>query len=322
MARQPALLAWGQEVTAHINTELQTVLGPEKPIEHFLKIWPVQPRVKGVNSFVRKALYRGKNYSNPLTMITDQVGARFVTLLADDLRQIEAVVIRSTFWTATKSRDFEEEREADPLSFVYQSLHYVVAAAATHDFHGVQIAGGTACEIQIRTLLQHAYSELSHDAFYKPTMPGVADNALLRRKVARSMALIETTDLIFKDVMAAINESMEELRRPVREAATVYQREIGTLEPIDFQLSDFVLAPYRQFLPQITTDTLSAFLADNEHMREFIRRSAATSAFFAQPVSLIVSMLIEQEDGAISEGWPLEPDMLSPIYSQLGMAEP
>ena len=93
------------------------------------------------------------------------------------------------------------------------------------------------------------------------------------------------------------------------------------MEPIDFQLSDLVLAPYRTLLPSVTAEALLIFLRKNEHLKNFIRQKAKSSAFFAQPVSLIISMLIEQEDGSISDDWPLDPEMLTPIFSQLGLAE-
>ncbi|RWP54341.1 MAG: hypothetical protein EOR07_34055 [Mesorhizobium sp.] len=34
-------------------------------------------------------------------------------------------------------------------------------------FDGETIAAGTPCEIQVRTILQHAYSQLTHDTIYK-----------------------------------------------------------------------------------------------------------------------------------------------------------
>lgn len=321
-ARKASLEAWGWEVCAHVCAALQTHLGVDKRLEYFLKIWPVRPRVKGTNSFVRKALYRRKPYADPLREISDQVGIRFVTLLVAEIATIEQIVLSCPLWAAEKARDFEEERLADPLSFDYQSLHYVATATETHEFQGVEIAVGTMCEVQIRTLLQHAYSELSHDAFYKPTMSGVAENAQLRRQVARSMALIETTDLIFSTVMRSITDFAEELRRPVREAAEVYQREVGLVEPIDFALSDYVLASYLQYLPSVNAERLTAFLRNKAHMKEFIRSRAKENAFFAHPLSLIISLLIEEEPDDISANWPLDPEMLAPIYTQLGIAVP
>src|SRR6185437_12088519 len=107
---------------------------------------PVVPRVKGDDSIVQKAFYRGKKYQNAYEEIEDKVGLRFVVLLTEDIRIIEEALNSSSQWTATMARDFEEERDARPYEFDYQSLHYILRSSLPLEFEGVQIPPDLPCE--------------------------------------------------------------------------------------------------------------------------------------------------------------------------------
>ena len=55
------------------------------------------------------------------------------------------------------------------------------------------------CEVQVRTLLQHAYSEVSHALFYKQNKD--QDKKALRM-LAASMAFLEESDSKFEKILA------------------------------------------------------------------------------------------------------------------------
>ena len=50
----------------------------------------------------------------------------------------------------------------------------------------------------MRTLLQHAHSELTHDTIYKPS---VVQTPAMLRAAAKSMALIEATGDYFEELV-------------------------------------------------------------------------------------------------------------------------
>lgn len=102
----------------------------------------------------------------PLDTIDDRVGVRFVVLLTEQIKQVEAV-IEGLGHAFTKDRDYESERNARPLEFAYQSVHLVVRPKEPLQHGEIVIPKDLACEVQIRTLLQHAHSELTHDRLYK-----------------------------------------------------------------------------------------------------------------------------------------------------------
>jgi hypothetical protein len=118
-AQKPLLAAWGNMVKESVLSRLEKAPGLTKPLEEFLKI-PVEPRVKATDSFLAKALKRGKDYERPLDQITDKVGVRFVVLLLSELKIIEDVIEGCELWEAEKARDFETERAERPHHFDYQ----------------------------------------------------------------------------------------------------------------------------------------------------------------------------------------------------------
>ncbi len=163
--------ALGHLVVKEVSDQLRGELPSLQPINAFLRI-PPSPRVKDPNSFVAKAFFRGMNFADPYKDVLDKVGVRFVVLLLEDTKIVGNAIKNSSIWSWEQSREFAEDRERYPTVFDYQSDHYIVRLQAPHVYEEVSIPAGTPCEIQVRTLMQHAYSEMSHDTVYKPSAVG------------------------------------------------------------------------------------------------------------------------------------------------------
>ena len=318
-AQRPVLGAWGRFVVKTLLDRV-TVRLPDRPIQYFLKIWP-KPRVKETKSFLAKALrFNDKRYENPLSEITDQVGARFVVLLLPDIRIVEDEIKACREWECELARDFMEERRQNPLLFEYQSLHYVVRSTKQSSLEGLIVPAGTPCELQVRTLLQHAYSELTHDTIYKPKSALDSHDPDLNRQIARSMALIETTDHIFQQVAAAIERATADLREALERAAAVYGSRIGEPKAIDARLSEFILAPFRKSVPLITQKNLESVLDEHPSLIDFVRCNRETSVLYESPLVLIIFWLIEEDEDELWRNWPTDPAMIRDIYTQLGLS--
>lgn len=198
-ARKPILRKYGEYVLETICDELKTRLGSLAKADKFLQIPPL-PRVKETDSFLEKALVRKKK-STPLTEITDQVGVRFVVLLLKDISLIGDIINSVDSWSSSKDRDYEQERLEKPDYFAYQSDHYVVTNKNSFDYHEINIPAGISCEIQIRTILQHAYAEMAHQSDYKPSIKLPSEEQKqIKRSLAKGSALIETADDVFKEI--------------------------------------------------------------------------------------------------------------------------
>ncbi|OGQ58176.1 MAG: hypothetical protein A3J24_09530, partial [Deltaproteobacteria bacterium RIFCSPLOWO2_02_FULL_53_8] len=223
-AEIPLYAAWGDFVLALINERLAAEVAPTT-LDYFIKV-PVKPRLKAENTLVDKAFHRNKGYADPYVNITDKVGMRFVVLLTGDITKVCSVIESlNEFWLYSKDRDYEAERLEKPLEFSYQSMHYIVKVAADLKHNGITIPAGTPCEIQVRTLLQHAHSELTHDTLYKPkttAKPGV------KRTVAKSMALIEATDEFFAQAMDSINSVIATQTQLLHMLEKIYIEGVGS----------------------------------------------------------------------------------------------
>lgn len=315
-SQKPVLQARGNAVTTAVLSGIEKKLGTDGKLRNFLKV-PAEPRVKETESFLAKALRRGKNYERPLEDITDKVGVRFVVLLSTELKTVQEVVESSALWEADKSRDFEEERIARPHHFDYQSVHYIVRARKPLACVGVNGPAGTPCEVQVRTLLQHAYAELAHNLTYKPSL---AVDREVNRTVANSMALMETTDELFVLAHNKVEAASAELRRVHEMAAEAYGTQVGRIPASDLRLCFSLLDPFRDLLPTLTKEVLTAFLAENDFSPEKVRERAPLALLYQHPCALVVYWLVAEHPDLVPKLWPADLKHLEMLYTDLGLS--
>lgn len=299
-------LAWGNYVTQSVISKLKEQVDTQV----FLKL-PVMPRVKEINSLVQKAFYRNKNYNDPYNDITDKVGLRFVVLLLDDVRSISHLV-ETEDWYSSKDKDFEKERLDFPNEFTYQSVHHIVRNKDVIKFNGVEIPPQTPCELQIRTLLQHAYSELTHDTVYKPKTRTIPE---MLRIIARSMALIETTDELFGEVNDMLKtNSIENLLLPG--LTTIY----SSFENPELEkgLNIFILDSYKDLLSSVNVEDINTYLRGNPFIYNIIRKNYPQNLLYRQPIVLALYYLIATKRNLMKQHWPLTPALLQPLFTDLG----
>lgn len=315
-AQKPYLVAWGNAVNEAVVSRLQVASGLTKPFCEFLKIPPVW-RVKDTDSFLTKALRRGKGYERPLDQITDKVGVRFVVLLLSDVKIIENVIEECELWEAEKSRDFESERTERPHHFDYQSVHYIARPKRPLACGGVTVPVEIVCEIQVRTLLQHAYAELAHDTTYKTSF---SVDREVSRQIAKSAALVEATDEIFVYANVKVQAASAELRRVNELTVSAYHRKIGLMPIPDPRLAYSLLDPYREYLAGITTNSVEEFLEKNDFIAERVKERAPLSLFYRHPSVLAVYFLVATQPDAVPKCWPIDSKHLEMIYSDLGFS--
>ena len=166
---------------------------------------PVESRVKSWESITEK----GERKDLELTSIhelDDLVGIRLILLFRRDI-DMTSRLLRENF------RILSSEDTAQRLienQFGYQSLHLVVSLpphwVGVPSFQG---CGNLRCEVQIRTLAQHAWASASHELQYK-----VEDSVPkpLQRSIYRVSALLETVDLEFERLLAERDDYVQSLR--------------------------------------------------------------------------------------------------------------
>lgn len=301
--------AWGE----YVKETIISALREEGKTENILKI-PVCPRVKDEDSIIAKAYYRGKKYKDPYFDITDKVGIRFVVLTTDEINIIKKIVERIDKWTYSEDVDYEENIKQKPEIFNYQSVHYIVRSCSEIVCNGIKVNIDTPCEIQIRTLLQHAYAELSHDTVYKKKEEIPSH---VKRVLARSMALIETTDILFKEVYDVLRKE-DSRYTEFNKWADKY----CTFENSTERLNRFIYSSYQKLLinNQITISDLDKFIQGRTYLQERIKDKKKLNILYRQPIILLLFYLIKNFRCQMLLDWPLDDDILSPIFTDLGVS--
>ncbi len=309
---RPAYDAWGRYVSTTVIDALTPIVAPI-PVGYFLKT-AVEPRLKDPQKLVEKAFFRKKAYADPFEDITDKVGTRFVVLLNRDIDQVEAALLSHGHWTPSKDRDYEEEQKENPLNFDYAAVHYVVRNNADFEFDGVEIPHGTPCEVQIKTLLQHAYSELTHDTIYKPQIE--ATHAM-RRNAAKAMALLEATNDYFEKVADDVATILSSVREVTNSLASVYRAKIG-IDPRPTVLEGVLLDAYGRLIDDKYLQEIQS-LFDSKGFADRIRQRVADSnPVFAQPSVLLAYLAVDRGLRRAMADWPLTPREMEPILNDFG----
>jgi len=161
----------------------------------------MEKRVKDIDRVIDK-IYR-KNYSDPFTEMTDIIGHRIVVHDKNDVQIIRELI--SEEFNITDVVDKATELDSD--KFGYSDLHLIVKL---HD-NRINLTENIEykdlqAEIQIRTILQHAWDKLSREIEYNSN---IESPFFLRRKIARLSALMEIAD----DEFINIKKSKDEIKK-------------------------------------------------------------------------------------------------------------
>lgn len=312
----PHLKAWGLFVVEKITQAITYTYGTEA-YKKWVKI-PPDIRVKDESSLIAKAFLLNKGWFSNYEDITDKVGARFVLGLSDQIVEISKLIEASDHWQTMSSKEFDEWREKDPRIFDYQSAHFIVTAHSELSHEGVSIPAGTKCEIQIRTLLQHAYAELSHDTLYKSS---ITNQPEVHRLFAKSMALMETTDDMLLRANKSTLTSLSTIQTIKDKVTEVNALELSTIIfENKSRENDYIIDQLRGI---ITTNGLDEFGVFVKRFADVLKvkitdRSPKESIYRISAITLIY-FLVQTKPRTLPKHWPFDLQMLEPIYSDLGI---
>lgn len=310
---RPAYEAWGRHISASTTDALAAIIDPV-PTSYFLKT-VVQPRLKDDQKLIEKAFFRKKPYTDPYADITDKVGTRFVVLLGSEVAKVEAALTSHHDWTFSKDRDYESEQSKNPLQFDYAAVHYVVRNKQALTSGGIEIPAETPCEVQIKTLLQHAYSELTHDTIYKPQIEATPG---MRRSAAKAMALLEATNDYFEKVADDVANILATVRNVTTDLSETYRALVG-IEPRPSALEGMLLDAYDRLATDDYIDHIRALIAEKPFIADAIRKRVGESnPIFAQPSVLLTYLAVEQSLRKAKAAWPLTAVEIEPILNDFG----
>jgi putative GTP pyrophosphokinase len=169
----------------------------------------IEGRTKEIPNFVSKL--RRKNYEQPLAEVTDFSGIRLVLYYLDDVERVGQLIAEQ--FTVDDENSVDKGALMDPDRFGYLSVHYVVQpAAARKTLPEWSEFSDLWAEIQVRTVLQHAWGAISRKLTYASVREAPRD---LQRSLNRLSALLELADEQFLDIREARGEIEQQYDREV-----------------------------------------------------------------------------------------------------------
>lgn len=304
----PDLKKWGEIVDSYIIE----IIKDRKYKYGDIQIIP-KYRSKSAISFIDKALYRGKGYNNPILEIEDKIGTRIVTLTTEIVDTLSKDLIAFPNWKIKETKSKHEIFYDCPDKFGYQSIHYI---ATPLNNNGIFVSDNTnllTCEIQVRTLLQHAYAEVSHDNVYKG--PFKNDSKILRN-LARSMALMESADDYFcricKEVINPQNIKAMLLKYLVEKFEEIKGYKDGYT--FDRNLAEDILS-LTHFIP-VEIEEINKFINSNQDVINAIKYGK--SMISQQPIIILLAYYIYNKPYSLDDFWNIDEAIYKSLKMSLG----
>jgi ppGpp synthetase/RelA/SpoT-type nucleotidyltranferase len=164
-----------------------------------INYYTISSRAKSVESYERKASQ--DRYKDPRLEIVDNAGVRVITYTQSDATRV-ASLVRDVFDILPEhSIDKAEELGVDRVG--YRSIHFVATLGKERQqLPENKVFADLRFEIQVRTILQHAWAEFEHDRNYK--FAGVLP-VQVKRRVSVLAGSLELIDREFDNIANEID---------------------------------------------------------------------------------------------------------------------
>ena len=172
----------------------------------------VEHRVKTAESaagkMARKIAEGGE--PRPLESFTDLLGLRVITYFQDEVDEVATVLERE--FVVDTGNSVDKSLVLHPDQFGYLSTHYVLKLSESRvslpeylPFADIKF------EVQIRSILQHAWAEIEHDLGYKAE----AVPRVVRRRFSRLAGVLELADDEFVALRREVNKHQESIKATI-----------------------------------------------------------------------------------------------------------
>jgi putative GTP pyrophosphokinase len=166
----------------------------------------ITSRTKSIDKYREKA--SKEKYTDPQLEIMDMAGIRIITYINPDAEKVEEI-IRKNFEVDDKHSS-DKSAKLGINEFGYKSIH-CICKLGKHRSHLLEYQkySDLLFEIQIRTILQHAWAEFEHDKNYK--FKGILpDN--MQRRLARTAGTLELLDWEFESLAKDIDDYSDNVK--------------------------------------------------------------------------------------------------------------
>ncbi len=170
----------------------------------------VQVRAKSISSFAEKIQRKGKDLKNPVNEFTDLCGGRVITNTPSEVKAICKFIEDNFEIDWDNSIDISQRHK--PAEFGYRSVHYIVSfKKSVFPSKDVNVSipknifpnknYPMKAEIQVRTLLEHAWAVFAHDRTYKSSFKIPYK---WQRELAAVAAILEDADMAFERIQSGL----------------------------------------------------------------------------------------------------------------------
>ncbi|TKH21952.1 GTP pyrophosphokinase, partial [Bacillus cereus] len=160
----------------------------------------VTSRTKDVDSFAKKA--SKDKYSDPKSEILDLAGIRITAYVESDVNKICEVLEREFEIIQEHSVNKAEILKYNEVG--YRSVHYIAKLDSARMKLPEYRRLDAFFEIQVRTILQHAWAEIEHDRNYKFEGAELPEHAQIKRRFALLAGQLELADREFDSIVKDI----------------------------------------------------------------------------------------------------------------------
>jgi len=170
---------------------LSTILSSSGIVPH-----SITNREKGPEELREKIIREGGAPDVLFNGINDLAGVRIIAYFPSDVDNIVPLIEKE--FNIDSKHSMDKRLSSDPSIFGYASVHFVVEFRPEMiKLPEYALFDKMKCEIQVRTILQHAWAEIEHDIVYKS--PGEIPFRV-RRRFACLAGLLEIADREFESL--------------------------------------------------------------------------------------------------------------------------
>lgn len=157
----------------------------------------IASRAKKVSSYRKKA----PKYRDPRSEIMDMAGVRIITYTDSDARKVSEIIKKAFRIYPEHSVNKTEELGVDKVG--YRGIHYIADLGESRlGLPENALFRDRVFEIQIRSILQHAWAEFEHDRNYK--FSGILPKDI-KRRLSLVAGTLESADREFDSLSDAID---------------------------------------------------------------------------------------------------------------------
>ena len=314
LALQPELDRWGAMVDEVL---CKFLIGAFASCEH-VQMKPSH-RVKNVDSYCEKVLIR-KPKDCPLLETTDKVGTRVVLLDTTDVDKVCNFIEHCNEWHVQEhAKDIDLIILEHPEEFSYQSDHYIVKPK--ENYKATCNLELLTCEIQVRTILQHAYAEISHDTMYKKD---VTLSNQFKRKLASSMAFLEAADEKFVQIYKGMEELNDNRTSLQSQLIWAYKSIIVDYDEKNYNVE--ITLPLVKLIGESALkefiDKLENFMqTQSELVHSAITKYKEEDILFRHPVIVMALYMIINYQTMLVDKWPYNYESLVHVVKGMNLSE-